>query len=149
MRLHSVISIMLAAWFALGSTLGPRFLCSCADGTTTVEFGHRFCCDTDDSCCESCNSDSAVDEESIDPALDAWVCADGCESAPLGGETTLALDRAEKDASRFSPTLAAIPFHQLRDERFVLPRRGMLERAHAPRHCATGTSRLRSVILLV
>lgn len=149
MRLHPAISIMLAAWFALGGTLGPRFLCSCADGTTTVEFGNRLCCETDNTCCESCNGDSAVDQESIDPAFDAWMCANGCESAPLERDFILAHDRAERDAPRFSPTMVATPFHQLPQARFALPCRGMIERAHSPGLCAAGTPRLRSVILLV
>lgn len=47
MQMQSIISILLAAWFGLGFTLGPKFECSCADGTQTVEIGNRLCCDDD------------------------------------------------------------------------------------------------------
>lgn len=144
MRLHPVISVMLAAWFGLGSTLGPRFLCSCADGTVTVELGHRFCCDTDDSCCDSRDAD----EESGEPALDTWACADGCESALLAADAVTTFDRAGEEL-RSSPTFTASAFHQLFETYFVSSHRGARGKAQIPGCCATGTSRLRSVILLV
>lgn len=92
MRTHHVISILLAAWLALGSTLGSRFLCSCADGTVTVELGHRFCCDSGDSCCVSYGDGEVADEAPAEAMPCTWSCTAGCESTLLTDGAVLTFD---------------------------------------------------------
>lgn len=149
MRLHPVISILLAAWFGLGSTLGPRFLCSCADGTVTVEVGHPFCCDSDNDCCDSCDCDEFANTEPGATTLSTLSCADGCESTLLSDDAVTNFDRADEEQLRPAHQFAAYPspalFETPQDRSF----QGVKGRARIPTRCATGTSQLRSVILLV
>lgn len=149
MRMHPVISILLAAWFGLGSTLGPRFLCTCADGTVTVELGQRFCCDTDDSCSDSCDGNQTADEEPGEPSIAKWNCADGCESTLLSDGAVKNFDRADEEQLHLSSTFAAYPFPSSFKTPHGESSRGVKGRAQIPTRCATGTSQLRSVILLV
>lgn len=149
MQLHPVISILLAAWFGLGSTLGPRFLCSCADGTVTIEIGHPFCCDADDSCCDSCDDGEPPNGVSAEAALDTLSCADGCASTVLTDGAITTFDRADEEQPRPSPTLATYPFHSLFEKTDGTSRQWVKGRPQIPTRCATGTSQLRSVILLV
>ena len=92
MKHHSSISILLALWFALGAGLGPRFLCICADGSATTQFGDQFCCDGPSE--GPCPVPSEPSEESSHRVA----CADGgCQSTKVESELIIAVDRFEKD----------------------------------------------------
>lgn len=148
MRIHPVISILLAAWIGLGSTLAPRYLCSCADGTVTVEFGRPFCCDSDDSCCESHNSGMG-DRALGDVTVAVLSCGDGCESSPLAEDILPLTDRACELRGHPSPEVEVDLFHslcELPDGRSFPERVGSVR---DPMCRAITTAHLRSVILLV
>lgn len=148
MRMHPVISTLLAAWFGLGSTLGPRFLCACADGTVTVQLGHRFCCDTDDSCCDSCNGGDTSDEARGVAAVDTRACADGCESTPLSDEIIAPLERGT--GSHSSTQSESVHPHYTRPGAPCWAVTARLKgAARAPNRPASEIHKLRSVILLV
>lgn len=149
MRAHHVISILLAAWLALGSTLGSRFLCSCADGTVTVEFGHRFCCDSDDSCCDSYDDGEAADKDRAGAMLCTWSCVAGCESMFLADGAVLISDRTNQEQLRSSPTSPHHVLHCFFQALPDAPHERMKGTARLPTRCATSTSRLRSVLLLL
>ncbi|QKK08581.1 MAG: hypothetical protein HND58_10685 [Planctomycetota bacterium] len=149
MRMHPVISILLAAWFGLGSTLGPRFLCLCADGRVTVELGHQFCCDAEDSCCDSCDGVATVVDESCGDGVPAWTCPDGCESTLVSDGAVTTFDRADREQLSPFPKYATYPFHSSFETPDGTSRQGVKGRAQTPTLSATGTSQLRSVILLV
>lgn len=92
MKPHPAISILLALWFALGAGLGPRFLCICADGSTTTQFGDQFCCDGpgEDPC--------PVPSKHSDESSRCVACPDGgCQSTEVESESIVAVDRFEKD----------------------------------------------------
>ena len=96
MKHHSSISILLALWFALGAGLGPRFLCICADGSTTTQFGDQFCCDGpgEDPC--------PVPSEHSDESSHRVACPDGgCRSTEVESELIVAVDRLEKDTDEY------------------------------------------------
>ncbi len=148
MRMHPVISILLAAWFGLGSSLGPRFLCLCADGTVTVEIGHRFCSDSDDSCCDSCDGSATTDEEPCDVATDTWACSGGCESELISDDFIGKSGRiSESDLVTTSSTVH--PGYAAVDKSRWTSSIGMMGIARIPDSRATRISQLRSVILLV
>ncbi len=148
MRMHPVISILLAAWFGLGSTLGPRFLCSCADGTVTVELGHRFCCDSDDSCCDSCDGGETSDEEPGDADVDLWSCVDGCESTLLSDGFVGPFERGA-DSHAGAPSQPVHAYYTTVDSHRWTSAIGVKCAARAPDWRTAGIHRLRSVILLV
>ncbi len=92
MKLQTAISTLLALWFGLSACFGPRFLCVCADGTTTTQFGEQFCCDgpSEAPCPSSAERSDGTD--------DCVVCADGeCQSTSMKSESIVAVDRLEKD----------------------------------------------------
>jgi len=96
MRMHPVISVLLAVWFALGGTLIPRSLCVCADGTVSVEFGHELCCDAEGSRSASC--DCACPGMETEPRKSgvALTCSGGCESVPIGDNILVSVERDDK-----------------------------------------------------
>ena len=150
MRLHPVISILLAAWFVLGSTLGPRYLCSCADGSVTVEYGQQFCCDSDESCCDdSCDDRSPAEEDLGLQTFDVLSCIDGCNSTLLTSNAAVTIDRADEDQSWSSTESTALPSYSLFESQNYQTMHGADGRARMQACYATETSKLRTVILLV
>lgn len=88
MQMQSIISILLAGWLGLGFTLGPRFQCSCADGTQTVEIGNRFCCD----------DDSGMDQDVCDESFGSEMCShDGCKSTLIQDSVLVSSDRGDEE----------------------------------------------------
>lgn len=148
MRIHPVISILLAAWFGLGSTLGPRFLCSCADGTVTVGLGHRFCCDSDDSYCDSSDGGEMSDEEPGDAAVDLWSCVDGCESTLLSDGFVGPFERGANSHAG-APSQPVHAYYTTIDAHCWTSAIGVKCAARAPDWRTAGLHQLRSVILLV
>lgn len=96
MRMHPVISVLLAVSFALGGTLIPRSLCVCADGTVSVEFGHELCCDAEGSRSASCDCTCpGMDTEPRKPGV-ALTCSGGCESVPVIDNILVYMERDYK-----------------------------------------------------
>jgi len=142
MRMHSAISILLAAWFVLSGMLGPRFQCLCADGTLSIEIGQQFCCDSDGGC-------TTLDEELCDKSLDTFSCPGGdCVSTPL---SDMAVVRFEHGGERdLDTSLSMIQSHQFMTfTPYWTPPLGMRSTAHTPSCRTSGISHIRSVILLV
>ncbi len=88
MKMQSFISIILVSWCSLGAALGPQFQCSCADGTQTIEFGNRFCCDDDAGVNQDACNDLCDDSENRSH--------DGCKSTPIQDEVFVSSDRGDE-----------------------------------------------------
>lgn len=148
MRMHPIISILLATWFGLGATLGPRFLCSCGDGSVTVEIGHRFCCDTDESCCDSCDGGETSDEGPGDAVVHLWSCADGCESTLLSDGFVGPLERGANGHAGAPSQPVHADFTTI-GAHCRTSTIGVKCAARAPDWRTAGLHQLRSVILLI
>ncbi len=95
MSAHPLISTLLAIWFSLGAGLGPRFLCVCADGTATTQFGEQFCCDGPG------EAPCPIPSEDGEDASHSVACSDGrCQSTEVESESIVAVDRLEKDTDK-------------------------------------------------
>ena len=93
MKHRQAISILLTLLLAVGAGLGPRFLCICADGTASTQFGDQFCCDGpgEDPC--------PIPSEHSEESSHRIACPDGgCQSTEVESELIVAVDRFEKDA---------------------------------------------------
>ena len=149
MRMHPIISILFAAWFGLGHMLGPRFLCTCPDGTVTVQIGQRFCCDSDDSYCDSCDGSATADGERCDAPGATWSCSDGCESVLISDEVVGSIKRAAEIDVGSSSTLTVHPYQTMPAAPRWTSSMRVSSMARIPNCRAAGISQLRSVILLV
>lgn len=148
MRMHPVISVFLAAWFTLSGTLIPRFSCLCADGTASVEIGQQFCCDVEDSCSDSCDSNSAgTVKEPRGFSISAWSCPGGCHSTLIEDEVIGTSERAFEGDLGEPPSMQAHWF-DFKSSANVIARRVACV-AKPPDLCRTSIHQLRSVILLV
>ena len=149
MRMHPVISTLLATWIGLGGALAPRFLCVCADGTVSVEFGHEFCCDAESSCGDSCDcSTTGIDTQPHESRVGALTCSGGCQSTPIDDEVIKGSERDYKGHSdlRFPATQA--PWLDPSFSSIAFARRvGSV--ARPPDSRFSSIVQLRSVILLV
>ena len=135
MPVTPIFSILLAAWLGIGGTVGLRFECVCADGTTTVEVGRRFCCESDDGYPMS-------DERSL-------LCSHGgCESTLITDGVAVARDRGNE--SELEPSLLTIQSDlTMIPATHWTPSPSVWSRVYAPSCRATGISQIRTVILLV
>lgn len=149
MRMHPVISFFLAVWFALGGTLIPRFSCVCANGTVSVEIGHQFCCDAEDSCSDSCSgSTTGAITEPRGSGVGASSCSDGCQSTLIEDEVIGISERECKGDSEDQPPSAQAHWLDSNSSARAVVRR-VARVARPPDLRLTSIHQLRSVILLV
>ena len=149
MRMHPVISALLAIWFAFGGTLIPGSLCVCADGTVSVEFGHELCCDSESFSSASCDCTCpAVDAEPRNSGV-ASTCSGGCESVPIGDNVLLSMERDYKKGQCEDRPVdtQALWLDRVTTARATPRQVAYLQRP--PDSCVAPVHQLRSVILLV
>ncbi len=143
------ISILLAAWFGLGGVFGPRFLCLCTDGTTTIEISQQFCCGSDSSSdAEGCGEEIAVELGEAFSNLES--CLSGCDSTLLLEDVGVLVNNSTDELHEIGPPSHMAVSDMWGDAFVWTPFR--LQAFGIPRgddRCARGNLHLRSVILLV
>lgn len=147
MPIHPSISLLLAVWFGLGASLGPRFFCVCSDRTATTQFGERFCCD---------GPGEDICPVSPDRASGSDLCAclhGGCRAVLMGTESfaVASVDRFENGVGEVwsfdGPDDSLVPWSVFVAER--LPHAVSSLRPPALFGSGVSVHHLQSVILLV
>jgi len=140
--MHPFISILLTVSFALSGTLAPRYQCLCVDGTVSVEIGQRFCRD-------SCSSNTAPEEEPCCPPRDTLSRSNNdCKSQLISDEVARLTDR--DDEGEPDPPLSMIhPNLTMTTGAHRTQLKSAWCNVRVPICRTTGTSQIRSVILLV
>jgi hypothetical protein len=146
MKHRQAISILLTFLLAVGAGLGPRFLCVCADGTATTQFGDQFCCDGPG------EAPCPIPSEDGEDASHSVACSDGrCQSTEVESESIVAVDRLEKDTDKDwsfdGPDDPTFPWFEFLTNGSASTT--FIPRPPVPLDVGTSGCHLRSVILLV